>query len=63
LKINSLWKPVHQRTSTRKLNKSTEFRNQYIKEHQQESQIHQQPLETSTSNKGFDLFCFPVDAL
>jgi hypothetical protein len=29
--------------------KSTSFENQYITEHQQESQINQQPLETSTS--------------
>jgi hypothetical protein len=42
----SIWKPVHQRASTVKSNKSTAFGNQYIKEHQQESQINQRPLET-----------------
>jgi hypothetical protein len=47
-KINCLWKPVHQRASTGKPNKSTAFGNQYIKEHQQESQINQKSLETST---------------
>jgi hypothetical protein len=30
-------------------NKSKVFRNKYTKEHQQESQINQKPLETSTS--------------
>jgi hypothetical protein len=42
-------KPVHQRATTGKPNKSKAFGNQYIKEHQQESQINQNPLETSTS--------------
>jgi hypothetical protein len=46
--IKSLWKPVHQRASTGKPNKSKAFGNKYIKEHQQESQINQKPLETST---------------
>jgi hypothetical protein len=45
----SLNQPEHQRTSTGKSNKSTSFGKQYIKEDQQESQINQQPLETSTS--------------
>jgi hypothetical protein len=44
----SLNQPEHQRASTGKSNKSTSFGKQYIKEDQQESQINQQPLETST---------------
>jgi hypothetical protein len=39
---------LYQRASTGKPNKSKAFGNQYIKEHQQESQINQKPLETST---------------
>jgi hypothetical protein len=45
----SLNQPEHQRASTGKPHKSTAFGNKYIKEHQQESQINQKPLETSTS--------------
>jgi hypothetical protein len=39
---------LHQRASTGKPNKSKAFRNQYTKEHAQESQINQKPLEIST---------------